>query len=366
MVSSGSTIVQPEPREQCDAVVKPPKRERRSGDDYRDDIVLTECGICQQAVGANGKLMNLERLLSIQNAPVKFYACSSACLRMFKSEKLSAKKQKAALTRVSEWLTGELGTTRRKGDEVYVLEDKSPGKIVEEGSGTIRSLSFNADLNKVVFTVSMALGGTSVVAETGLRGLERRAAPRKSRRAQPLAERLKKVAAAYHSQKHRAAAAESERASAMHGLSLERDRAASARKRARDAKRAAGVGAQRADERGHRADELGCDVLSMRRVARDATSAAQLAEKVSGRADRRAEFQTERASLALSSANDLASANADLASANADAEAKLALRERQLARRRCPMRVSICVSLFTRISVHSSPIWTIDSVLESQ
>ena len=122
------------------------KRRRRSDDDFRDDIVAGECVVCPKTLSGSERPLDLERLLSIKDAPVDFYACCRQCTHCLATAKLSGKKQQAILDRIWQVVAARARLLWRKGDSVELKGDTSSGRIVLPGSGAILSITCDADL----------------------------------------------------------------------------------------------------------------------------------------------------------------------------------------------------------------------------
>ena len=124
----------------------PPKRKRRSDDDFRDDIVAGECVVCPRTLSGGEKPLDLRRLLSIKDAPVDFYACCRQCTAFLKTANLSGRKQQSILGRILQVVAARARLLWRKGDIVELKGGTSPGRNVLPGSGAVLSITCDTDL----------------------------------------------------------------------------------------------------------------------------------------------------------------------------------------------------------------------------
>ena len=147
---------------------KKPAASRRRRDDLRDG----HCCCCVARLPpeeGKWRRVDLAKIVNIEgDVPRQFYTCSKPCSDDFRPTKLDSASVRAVVARISDALSPHLRTTIRAGHKVYVANDFSPGRYVQEGVGTVEKLHYHSRSRAVTLTVK-TVNGTYQVGLSGIK-----------------------------------------------------------------------------------------------------------------------------------------------------------------------------------------------------
>lgn len=134
--------------------------------------------MCQEILSPGSVHLDITRLCGSGDGqlPNSYRACSRTCQAKF--DGVVKKKTKKMLAVVRQIRSSTLGTEITVRDAVYILEDKTANRFVEEGCGIVTSRQYNKATGQADLVVSSSVDGTvQTVGASGLRLVKMTMAP---------------------------------------------------------------------------------------------------------------------------------------------------------------------------------------------
>ena len=133
--------------------------------------IMSECVMCDNHLGSSKQhRLDVAKLFGIDGLPAAGWCfCSAQCARTIYGARADGPKGQRLKARLNVWVSAQLQTELRAGDEVFMLHDMSSGVNVSEGDAVVTNLEFDGTQRMARLTCRYVVGGRAHVYPTGLR-----------------------------------------------------------------------------------------------------------------------------------------------------------------------------------------------------
>ena len=113
-------------------------------------------------------LVDIAKILGVEGLPSTIYFCDNSCAQVAHGSRIGRPKGQRLQQRLDKFSSGLRGTDLRVGDEVFVLEDMSPGRNVIAGDAVVTALEYDARERDTIITCQYIVGGRARTYHAGV------------------------------------------------------------------------------------------------------------------------------------------------------------------------------------------------------